>query len=187
MRPVLVFDLLGTLLDVRSLDPVLLDGLVRRMMTATILDRYRPFEELAEETFGDGIGERLRALPAYPDVLPSLERLERAGYAMHVLTNGGLADARAQLANAGIARFFRGVHSAESCERYKPDVRVYRTTLVRIDTQPHEAVMLSAHAWDLAGAQHHGMQTALVRRPGDGLADVSETLVFFPVTAGLSA
>ena len=184
MRPVLVFDVLGTLLDTGSLDPARLDRLVRLAMTATILEEFRPFEELAVEALGVTAPERLRELPAHADVSDALERLAGAGYAMHALTNGSRDATRAALANAGIAQYFRDVHSAQACETYKPDVRVYRTTLVRIDVEPDDAVMISAHDWDVAGARRHGMRTRWITRPDHGLGKVADELIFFPVTSG---
>lgn len=175
MSPVLVFDVLGTLLDPGRERDAWFAELVQRMMTSTIVGEHQVFEELDA-----------RGLPPYPDVPPALERLARAGYGMHALGDGSRDATRAQLAEAGIAQYFHGIHSAQTYETYKPDVRVYRTTLVRIDVAPADAIMISAHPWDLAGARRHGMRTTLVQRPGHDLGAVADALQYFPVTSGLA-
>ena len=186
MRPVLVFDALGTLLDTGVFDPLRVSDLVQRAMTATILDAYRPFEELAVEAIGAEAPALMRALPPYPEVPEALAMLQRAGYAMYVLTNGSRESTRVALANAGIAQYFRAVYSAEAIEKYKPHPAVYRTTLVRMNVAPEDAIMIAAHAWDVAGARNHGMRAELVERPGRDLRTVAEALAFFPVTSGLA-
>jgi len=44
----------------------------------------------------------------------------------------------------------------------------YRMVLHDLGVRPEEAMMVAAHAWDLAGGKNVGLQTAL-RRPGTAL------------------
>lgn len=52
---------------------------------------------------------------------------------------------------------------------YKPDLRAYKWLLEQLNVAPHEALMVAAHGWDVAGAKEAGMQTAFIARPGKAL------------------
>lgn len=105
-------------------------------------------------------------LPAYPDVKPALIRLSAAGFEIVSLTNSSNAGVNAQLTNAGIVDLFDRVISTEDVQAFKPDPRPYRHALELVDAEPAQVLMVAAHAWDLAGADAQGLQTAFVRRPG---------------------
>ena len=38
-----------------------------------------------------------------------------------------------------------------------------------LGVKPEDALMVAAHAWDLAGAKNVGLQTAFIARPGTAL------------------
>ncbi|MCC3763464.1 haloacid dehalogenase type II [Glycomyces sp. TRM65418] len=55
--------------------------------------------------------------------------------------------------------------SAEDVQTYKPAPDVYRLALLLAGTAASRVLMVAAHAWDLRGAQAMGLSTAYVRRP----------------------
>ncbi len=110
--------------------------------------------------------EPIRDLPAHPDVAPALRALSGDGFVLTALTNSSTEGVTAQLTNAGIIDMFDHVLSTEAVQAFKPDPRPYRHALAISRVSPPEALMVAAHAWDLVGARHVGMQTAFVSRPG---------------------
>ena len=45
----------------------------------------------------------------------------------------------------------------------------YRMVVHDLGVRPEEAMMVAAHAWDVAGAKKVGLQTAFIARPGTAL------------------
>ena len=52
---------------------------------------------------------------------------------------------------------------------YKPHPDTYRMVIHDLGVRPEEVLMVSAHAWDIAGAKNVGLQTAFIARPGTSL------------------
>jgi 2-haloacid dehalogenase len=217
---VCVFDLEETLLDLRGLDHLLAwsfadAGSVRRRWLAQIVqsacvgiitDRYVDFAHLAEAALEmvaatedvtlspkerQDLLEQWRALPAHADVHGALERLREAGLRLAVLTNATSVLATAQLAHARLTDMFEVVLSAEAVRRHKPAPEPYRMAAERLGVPTGYVRLVSAHAWDIAGARHAGCTTAFVARPGlpfdplvlrpevvgEGLTDVAEQII----------
>lgn len=194
MRPTLVFDVEGTLLDPAVLDPLFVRAFgdasyravwqheVQRLCFLCLsVAGYHPYEELAETALGtmearsgttldDMTIVRIRAarrsMPPYPDVPGALTRLRDHGFTMHVLANGDQQTVEEMLRNAGIGHFFSTVQTTELSEAYKPKPEVYRNALAIIDAEPDAAMLVTSHDWDAVGAARLGMKTALVARDG---------------------
>jgi 2-haloacid dehalogenase len=194
MRPTLIFDVTGTLLDPGGLDEYFVRGfgdaearrawervLLELALTVTVTDRHRRFDELAfaalrsvEIERGVELDDRtrgailvgMRALPPFPEVGEALTRLRDADVALHALSNETLAIAEEQLVRAGLFELFTSVQAAGESEMYKPKVQVYRTALTFIGARLEHAMLVSAHGWDVAGALAFGMRAAFVARPG---------------------
>lgn len=130
--------------------------------------------ELDSAVASKAIAGTITQLPAYPDVVPSLQALRAAGFRVVSLTNSSNAGVAAQFEYAGLTTYFDRRFSVEDVRAYKPDPRPYRWVLKQLDIQPEDALMVAAHAWDLAGAKAVGLQTAFVQRPGT---------VAYPLTA----
>ena len=216
---VVVFDVNETLLDLAALDPAFTAAfgdagarsqwfgqLLELFLTATIVDRYRPFGVLAQEAVTmvaerhgatvtresrAGIVAAMAEARAHPDVAPALERLAVAGVRMAVLTNSTLKAVQAQLRHAGIDRWFESILSADEVHCYKPGRRAYEHAAAALSLEPAEIRLVAAHAWDIAGAQAAGCRTAFVARrdkaparesappdiEGAGLLDVVERIL----------
>lgn len=192
--PVIVFDVNETLLDLSVLDPLferhLGSAALRRrwfcemLLTAMTLNHVGQYESftaigrsclsvVAAETgqdlsrpAADEIVGAIRSLPAHPDAVPGLERLNAVGLPCVALTNSPTDTALAQVRNAGLDRYFGEVISVEECGRLKPAPEVYRSAAQRLGKSRQELVMVAAHTWDLAGAASAGWRTAFVAREG---------------------
>jgi 2-haloacid dehalogenase len=149
---VLVFDANETLLDFRVLDEVFRevygDALARERwfkqalslsLVATVLDDYRPFDELAGTA------------------------------RMAVLTNSTKRTMDAQMEHAQIAHYFDAILSVDAVRRYKPARETYEYAANELGVAIHELALVAAHAWDVRGAQHAGAHGAFIRRPGEAL------------------
>lgn len=190
----LVFDVNETLLDVAALDPLFerLFGdresrvewfltLEEGWLTATIVDNFQPFGELAKAALvmvghrrGVTVSEAqcqelvdgMKRLPAHPDVRQALDQLRGEGFCLSALTNGSLQAVRQQLESADLADSFDAVLSVEEVKRYKPAPEPYRMVAERHGIGLDEMMMVAAHAWDITGAAVAGCRTAFIARPG---------------------
>lgn len=195
-RSTLIFDVNETLLDLTPLKetvgkalggrsdllPLWFTTMLQYSLVHSLTDDYRDFAHVGVgalmmigEREGISIDRRaaeaaivepIRRLPAHPDVLPALEFLRGADFEIAALTNSSRDGVAAQLTNAGIIDLFDHVMSTEEVRAFKPDPRPYRWALEVVGVEPEEAMMVAAHAWDLAGAHAVGLQTAFVARPG---------------------
>ena len=194
MPRVIVFDLMGTLLDFQSMDPhferFFGDAAVRKewfmqtlqlAMAATLTNAYEDFrvqadtglEITARHYMVSMLGEEknlilgsLRKLRAYPDVTGSLQRLRDAGLRLATLTNSTVQAAEAQLTYAGLQDHFEQVISADEVRRFKPAPEVYHLAAKRLSVEPGQVRLVAAHDWDVTGALRAGCAAAFVGRPG---------------------
>lgn len=190
----LVFDVNETLLDVAALDPLFerLFGdrksrvewfltLEEGWLTATIVDNFQPFGELAKAALvmvahrrGVAVSEAqcqelidgMKRLPAHPDVPQALGQLRGEGFCLSALSNGSLQAVRQQLESTELADRFDAVLSVEEVKRYKPAPEPYRLVAERHGIGLDEMMMVAAHAWDITGAAAAGCRTAFIARPG---------------------
>lgn len=190
----ILFDLNETLLDMSALDPLFADAFgdksVRRVwfaqtvqlaMSATILDAYADFGEIAKAALDMTARKRgvnvdderkrrilrgLAALPPHGDVAPGLRSLRDAGCRLAILTNASEDAARAQLENAKLAALFDVVISTDAVRRFKPASEAYAHAAERLETPARDLLLVAAHDWDVAGAMHAGLEAAFVARHG---------------------
>lgn len=108
----------------------------------------------------------MRSLAAHADVVPALQRLQQAGFAMATLTNSSQDGVQAQLRHAGLDGFFQQQFSVESLRQFKPQTAVYEWAAARMGVRPSECMLVAAHGWDVAGAAWAGLRTAFVAREG---------------------
>lgn len=98
----------------------------------------------------------------WDDVLPGLTAL-RESFVLATLTNASMRGTIDLVRRTGLP--FDAILSAELAGALKPDPQVYRLGCKHLGCEPEEAMMVSAHKWDLRAAKQCGMQTALVLRP----------------------
>lgn len=194
MKPVLLFDVNETLLDLRPLDAPFArlfgDAAVRSAWFAqmlqlsfvgTITSEYVDFTtaqhaalRMIAERRGvelttadaDEIVGMMSRLPPHQDVRAALERLSAEGFRLATLTNSLGSVAEAQLANAGIRDLFDRALSADAVKKLKPAPEPYRMAASEFGVPVADTCLIAAHAWDIAGALAAGCQAAFVSRPG---------------------
>lgn len=194
MSTVVVFDVNGTLLDIRALARPLrkifgcklsveewFTKVVQYSMATSLATDYLKLDEIATtvlEMLAAGHGIRLNKasieniqkglnhLPPFQDVKNSLRRLRNANFRLATLTNSSPSTLETQFSNAGIDRYFEQLLSVHSVRRYKPSPETYHFAARSLGVDPREMLMVAAHPWDLLGASRAGCRTALVRRPG---------------------
>ena len=200
MPTLLLFDVNETLLDLSSLDAVFrrqfpaedaatlrrswFSTLLELFLTATIVDRYRPFGELADDALAilcrqhgreasaadhEGLRTAMTQLTPHQDVPGALARLRDGGYRLAALTNSTAAAATALLTRTGLAPLFERILSADAVRRYKPAPESYAYAVRELGVAPSGILMVAAHDWDIAGALAAGLQGAFIARPGKAL------------------
>lgn len=194
MPRVIVFDLMGTLLDLRAMDAhferFFGDASVRKewfmqtqqlAMAASLTNTYEDFKVQADTGLEitarrykvSMLGEEKNLilgtqhkLRAYPDVAKSLRRLRDAGLRLAALTNSTVEVAEAQLIFAGLQDHFEQVISADEVRCFKPAPDVYHLAARRMDVPPDQVRLVTSHDWDVTGALRAGCAAAFVTRPG---------------------
>lgn len=103
-------------------------------------------------------------LPPYPDVARGL--LALGDRRLVVLSNGTAAGVGSLVAGAGMRNHFDHVLTVDAVERFKPAPEAYGLATRALGAEPEELLLVSAHEWDVAGAQAAGLRGALVTRAG---------------------
>jgi 2-haloacid dehalogenase len=191
---VCAFDVNETLLDLAALDPIFFQmfgdtgsrrewfaQMLQSALVSTVTGRYTPFGTIAiaalemlgarrgvalTDQIRKDLSHGMKHLPPHADVPSSLAKLKDARIPLCALTNSTLEVARAQLENAGLARYFDQVLSADEVKRLKPAPEPYLMAAERMGVDARNMLMIAAHAWDIAGALRAGCAAAFIARPG---------------------
>ena len=105
-------------------------------------------------------------LDCYPEVTETLERLKEAGLKTAILSNGSPMMLEAATRNTGIDTLLDGVLSVEDVGIFKPDPRVYRLAVDRLNIERGGISFQSSNGWDAVAAAHFGFRVAWVNRFG---------------------
>ena len=198
MKPVLAFDLHGTLTDTAALNPYFtrvfgtaaktgewFSQMVNLAMATSMTGVFVAYPTLALaalQMVADRSGvpltdaqrteltEDVRNLPLFPDVQMGLQQIASTGYRIALLTNTPQAADEATLEHLGIACFFEKVLSVEMMQCYKPAPQVYRAAAEALSISPGDMMMVTAHNIDTTGAIRAGCQAAFITRPGEVLS-----------------
>ena len=194
MPRVIVFDLIGTLLDLQAMDShferFFGDAAVRKewftqtlqlAMASALTNAYEDFgvqadtglEITARRYKVSLLGEEknlilgtLRKLRPFPEVAKSLQRLRDTGLRLATLTNSTAQAAEAQLTYAGLRDHFEQVISADEIHCFKPAPEAYNLAARRLNVEPDQIRLVAAHDWDVTGALRAGCAAVFVARPG---------------------
>lgn len=105
-------------------------------------------------------------LDCYPEVPETLSTLKARGFVCAILSNGTPAMLEAAVKNSGIAEWVNNNFSVEEVGIFKPDPRVYRIAVDRLNLTPAEIIFQSSNAWDVAGASAFGFKVVWINRFG---------------------
>ena len=110
------------------------------------------------------------ALPAFPEVEPTLEKL--SSLPLSILSNGTPEMLTPLVATNRMTHYFKNVFSVDALQMYKPHPEVYRHAVSSLGV-PKEAIgFISSNYWDIAGATSFGFRTFWLNRaslPADEL------------------
>lgn len=195
MKPqLLIFDVNETLLDLQPLKENIneltgspyafedwFSSLIQFAMVKTLTGSYSDFGDIGVATLkmtaekhSKFISEEkitstlkiIKELKPHPEVKANLKKLKSEGFRLVALTNGGLDTLKEQMKFSGLETLFDALYSVEPVKKFKPHPAPYHYVLKHEQTQAKNAMLVAAHAWDIAGAQHAGLQTAFIARPG---------------------
>ena len=175
MQMVVLWDSLGTLLDVRAVQaryPGWLERVLHHGAALTLMGEFAPFESLAEAANPQALRVLQAELRPHDDVAPALELLEDAANRSWIVTNGGRESTEQALGD--LASRFDGIASIDDVEAWKPARPPYLEALRRAGAEAAEACLIAAHGWDVHAAGRYGLRAVWVDRlegqwllPGD--------------------
>ena len=196
----LAFDMYGTLVDPIGIRKQLEEYLPEEALSVaeawrqkqleytfrlTAMEQYEDFEQVTRKALDyalaaagrnlgpehkDALMARYDDLERFADVEPGLKRLEEAGHAMVVFSNGTPRMLEALMDAAELRPYFQGFVSVDEAKAYKPSPKVYRHVAQRLGRPIGEVRLVSSNPFDDIGAEAAGMRAAWVDRSG-GLFD----------------
>jgi len=200
-RPLIVFDVNETLLDLETMAPIFerifKDGGAMRLWFAnlilyscalTIADAYVPFTgiggavmQMQAKAKGIEISEadkaeltdKFASMPPHPEVPAALRKLRDHGFRLFTLTDNLLEIQGRQLEQGGIIDLFERRFSVDQeVRRHKPAPEAYAYVTRSLGTTPSQMCLIASHTWDTLGAVAAGWQAALIKRVGNEVLSV---------------
>ena len=200
-RPVVVFDVNETLLNLDALSPtfdrIFDDPAAMRLWFANLITYsealtlsgvYVPFTDIGgavlrmlaatrDITISDAdaaeLTERFATMPPHPEVPAALRRLRDHGFRLFTLTDNTLAISGRQLEHADVIDVFERRFSVdETARRHKPAAEAYRSVAAALELDPGDICLIACHVWDTIGALAAGWQAGLILREGNAPLEV---------------
>jgi 2-haloacid dehalogenase len=179
-RPIIVFDVNETLLDLDTLNPtferIFNDPGAMRLWFAdlilysealTLSGVYLPFTDIGAAvlrmlaaTRGIAISDsesaeltdRFASMAPHPEVPAALHRLHDHGFRLFTLTDNTLEIAGRQLEKAGVIDVFERRFSVdETVRRHKPAPEAYHSVAAALEIEPGDICLIASHVWDTTG------------------------------------
>ena len=195
-RPIIVFDVNETLLDLDAIQPVFarifndpaalrlwFANLITYSEALTLAGVYVPFTDIGAAVLrmladtrgitvsaadGAELTDRFASMPPHPEVPGALRRLRDHGFRLFTLTDNTLAISGRQLEQGGVIDLFERRFSVdETVKRHKPAPEAYQSVAAALGLEPGGACLIASHVWDTIGAGAAGWQTALILREGN--------------------
>jgi 2-haloacid dehalogenase len=200
-RPIIVFDVNETLLDLESLRPTFdrifgdpsalrlwFAGLITYSEALTLADVYVPFTDIGAAvmrmfaaTRGMALtprdtaelNERFASMPPHPEVPGALRRLRDDGFRLFTLTDNTLDVSGEQLERAGVIDLFERRFSVDqTVRRHKPAPEAYASVASELGVDSGDCCLIACHTWDTIGAISAGWKAGLILRVGNAPLDV---------------
>ncbi|MEO1249192.1 MAG: haloacid dehalogenase type II [Pseudomonadota bacterium] len=189
-----VFDAYGTLFDVHGPARLLADELgpvadqlseiwrVKQLEYSWLrglMGRYVPFSEVTREALAFAFGacglaenrplekrlmQAYQSVPAYADVVPTLDALLGAGCRTAILTNGSKNMIGSAVKNADLENRITAILSVDDVKTFKPHPSVYQMVLDRFAVEPSDVCFITSNGWDAAGAGAFGFRVVWLNR-----------------------
>jgi len=200
VRPLIVFDVNETLLDLQTMEPVFerifgskdamrlwFANLIMYSAALTVAGCYVPFTDIGSavmkmlaDTRGIRITdadrheltERFSTMPPYPEVPSALRKLRDAGFRLFTLTDNLLEVQTRQLMHGRIVELFERRFSADSVRHHKPSREAYAYVENELGVDASALCLIACHTWDTLGAVAAGWQAALIKRVGNDVLGV---------------
>jgi 2-haloacid dehalogenase len=163
-RPIVVFDVNETLLDLETIRPTFdrifddpaamrlwFAGLITYSEALTLAGVYVPFTDIG--------GAVLRMLGATRDI--AISDADSAELTGRQLTRAGVIDL-----------FERRFSVDETVRRHKPAPEAYQSVASELEVDPEDICLIACHVWDTLGAVAAGWQAGLVLREGNAPLEV---------------
>ncbi|GAB3528514.1 haloacid dehalogenase type II [Pontibacter brevis] len=117
----------------------------------------------------------VKSTQPHPDVIPGLQKLQKAGFRMATLSNSPAKSSVPHLEKVGLKDFFEATLSVDGVEKFKPHPSPYQYAADQLGVKLEEVMMVAAHGWDIAGALRAGARAAFLSRPGQVLYPLAPT------------
>ena len=196
-RPLIVFDVNETLLDLETMEPIFqrifgeksamrlwFANFIMYSAALTVSGCYVPFTEIGAavmkmlaDTRGIKIDDRdktekFSTMPPHPEVPAALRKLRDAGFRLFTLTDNLLEVQTRQLEHGGIVDLFERRFSADGVKHHKPSREAYAYVEKELGVGPSQLCLVACHTWDTLGAVAAGWGAALIRRVGNDVLGV---------------
>jgi 2-haloacid dehalogenase len=199
-RPLIVFDVNETLLDLRVMESTFerifgdkgtmrlwFANLIMYSAVLTLAERYVPFTDIGSavmkmlaDTRGIKISdadkkelvERFSTMPPHPEVPGALRKLRQSGFRLFTLTDNLLEVQTRQLEHGGLLNFFERRFSADGARHHKPSPHAYAYAQAQLGVSSSQLFLIASHTWDTLGAVAAGWGAALIKREGNELLEV---------------
>jgi 2-haloacid dehalogenase len=195
-RPIVVFDVNETLLNLDALRPtfdrIFDDEAAMRLWFANLITYsealtlsgvYVPFTDIGgavlqmlaasrDITISDSdsaeLTDRFATMPPHPEVPAALRRLRGHGFRLFTLTDNTLDISGRQLEHAGVIDVFERRFSVDqTVRRHKPAQEAYHSVAAALQVDPADICLIACHVWDTIGALAAGWQAGLILREGN--------------------
>lgn len=201
MKPILAFDVYGTLVDPMGMAELLApdageaaDSVSSQWREKQLEFSFRKGLMRMYEDFGVCTRQALRyamashgldlsqkredelmgaylSLPAFEDSLPALKSLE-GDYLMYAFSNGTYPALEKVLGHNDLLALFDGLVSVDDIKSFKPDPAVYAYARRATGAMDQPLCLVSSNAWDVIGARAAGLMAVWVQRdPGKVFED----------------
>ena len=193
-RPVLAFDVYGTLIDPFRMEEHLRATFGDKAQVASelwrnkqleysfrraLMKKYRPFDACTADALRfvsaqlgiplpekdqEHLLSKYLELPTYPDVAGAIDELAAQGFTIAACSNGTERAVRASLGHAGILPRFSKIVSVDAIRTFKPDPAVYEYLVAELRARRETVWLISSNPFDVIGAKACGLRTAWVQR-----------------------
>ncbi len=194
LKPVLAFDVYGTLIDPFHMKEHLRAAFGERAKEASelwrskqieysfrraLMKKYRPFDACTAQALSfvsaqlgiplseeahKALMSKYLQLPAFPDVTAALAELTAQGFTITAFSNGTESAVRAVLDHADVLTRFSRIVSVDPRRTFKPDPAVYEYLVAQLSVPKESVWMISSNPFDVIGAKACGLHTAWVQR-----------------------